>query len=151
MCKNCRRYGNSIAECRQKQQDNQNKPQNKSFHQYMKKDQILPNKNNHTNNSSRIPLPNQSNYSRKQSHYNPNYRGRSPNKKVHKIFRKTYIVDQTVKIISIEIINQDQIQTDLSFRLIPVPIQILEKDIIQMIDLETLHIIEMQIIPTIGI
>ena len=42
-CNYCRRYGNSIAECRQKQQDNQNKPQmykepNKSFYQYMKKD-----------------------------------------------------------------------------------------------------------------
>ena len=42
-----RRYGHSIAECRQKQQDNQNKPQkykepNKSFYQYIKKDQNLP-------------------------------------------------------------------------------------------------------------
>ena len=26
-CNYCRRYGHSIAECRQKQQDNQNKPQ----------------------------------------------------------------------------------------------------------------------------
>ena len=48
-CNYCRRYGHSIAECRQKQQDNQNKPQkykeaNKSFYQYMKKDQNLPNK-----------------------------------------------------------------------------------------------------------
>ena len=123
--------------------NHKNREPNKSFHQYKKKDQILPNKNNHSNNSSRIPLPNHSNYSRKQSHYNPNYRGRSPNKKVHKIFRKTYIVDQTIEIISIEITNQDQIQTDLNFRLIPVPIQ--------MIDFENLHIIEMQIIPTIGI
>ena len=43
-CNYCRRYGHSIAECRQKQQDNQNKPQkykesNKSFYQYTKKDQ----------------------------------------------------------------------------------------------------------------
>ena len=71
-CKFCRRYGHSIAECRQKQQDNQNKPQkykepNKSFYQYMKKDQNLPNKNIHS-----------SNYSRNQSPYNSNYRGRSP-------------------------------------------------------------------------
>ena len=48
-CNYCRRYGHSIAECRQKQQDNQNKPQkhkepNKSFYQYMKKDQNLPKK-----------------------------------------------------------------------------------------------------------
>ena len=45
-CNYCRRYGHSIAECRQKQKDNQNKLQNyreanKSFHQYMKKDQNL--------------------------------------------------------------------------------------------------------------
>ena len=44
------RSGQSIAECRQKQQNNQNKLQkhrepNKSFYQYMKKDQNLPNKN----------------------------------------------------------------------------------------------------------
>ena len=43
-CNYCQRYAHSIAECRQKQQDNQNKPQkykepNKSFYQYMKKDQ----------------------------------------------------------------------------------------------------------------
>ena len=42
-CNYCRRYGHSISECRQKQQENQNKPQkhkelNKSFYQYMKKD-----------------------------------------------------------------------------------------------------------------
>ena len=48
-CNYCRRYGHSIAECRQKQQDNQNKPQkykkpNKPFYQYMKKDQNLPKK-----------------------------------------------------------------------------------------------------------
>ena len=67
-CNYCRRYGHSIAECRQKQQHNQNKPQkykepNKSFYQYMKKDQNLPNKNIHSNNSSEKPLPNISNRS----------------------------------------------------------------------------------------
>ena len=65
-CNYCRRYGHSIAECRQKQQDNQNKPQkykepNKSFYQYMNKDQNLPNKYIHSNNSPRKPLPNSSN------------------------------------------------------------------------------------------
>ena len=45
----CRRYGHSIFECRQKQQDNQNKPQkhkepNKSFYQYMKKTKIYQTK-----------------------------------------------------------------------------------------------------------
>ena len=64
----CRRYGYSIAECRQKQQNNQKyREPSKSFHRYMKKDQNLPNKNNHSNNSSGKPLPNNSNYSRQQS------------------------------------------------------------------------------------
>ena len=82
-CNYCRRYGHSIAECRQKQQDNQNKPQkhkepNKSFYQYMKKDQNLPNKKIHSNNSSGKPLPGNSNFSRNKSPYNSSYRGRSP-------------------------------------------------------------------------
>ena len=82
-CNYCRRYGHSISECRQKQQDNQNKPQkhkeqNKSFYQYMKKDQNLPNKNLYSNNSSGKPLPSNSNYTRNQSPYNSSYRGRSP-------------------------------------------------------------------------
>ena len=74
-CNYCRRYGHSISECRQKQQDNQNKPQkykepNKSFYQYMKKDQNLPNKNVYSNNSSRKPLPSNTNYTRNQSPHN---------------------------------------------------------------------------------
>ena len=48
-CNYCQRYGHSIAECRQKQQDNQNKPQKykepkKSIYQHLKKDQNLPKK-----------------------------------------------------------------------------------------------------------
>ena len=82
-CNYCQRYGYSISECRQKQQDSQNKPQkhketNKSFYQYMKKDQNLPNKNKYSNNSSGKPLPSNSNYTRNQSPYNSSYRGRSP-------------------------------------------------------------------------
>ena len=85
-CNSCRRYGHSIAEQRQKQKDNQNKPQkykepNNSFYQYMNKDQNLPNKNNHDKNSSRKPPSISSNYSRNQSTYNSNYRGRSPNQR----------------------------------------------------------------------
>ena len=85
-CNYCRRYGHSISECRQKQQDNQNKPQkykepNKSFYQYMKKDQNLPNKNVYSNNSSKKPLPNNTNYTRNQSPYNSSYRGRSPERR----------------------------------------------------------------------
>ena len=82
-CNYCRRYGHSISECRQKQQDNQNKPPKqkeptKSFYQYMKKDQNLPNKNIYSNNGSGKPLPSNQNYSRNQSPYNSSYRGRSP-------------------------------------------------------------------------
>ena len=44
----------------------------------MKKDQMLPNKNIHSNNSPRKPLPNGSNHSRNQSPYSSNYRVRSP-------------------------------------------------------------------------
>ena len=82
-CNYCRQHGHSISECRQKQQDNQNKPQkhkepNKAFYQYMKKAQNLPNKNIYSNNSSGKPLPSNSNYPRNQSPYNSSYRSRSP-------------------------------------------------------------------------
>ena len=85
-CNYCQRYGHSISECKQKQQDSQNKPQkykepNKSFYQYMKKDQNLPNKTVHSNNSSGKPLPNNTNYTRNQSPYNSSYRGRSPERR----------------------------------------------------------------------
>ena len=45
------------------------------------KDHNLPNRNIHSNNSSGKPPPNNSNYSRNQSPYNSNYRGRSPNQR----------------------------------------------------------------------
>ena len=82
-CNYCRRYVHSIFECRQKKQDNQNKPQkhkepNKSFYQYMRKDQNRPNKiyivvtvqENHFRTTQITP--------RNQSPYNSSYRGRSP-------------------------------------------------------------------------
>ena len=69
-------------------------------------------------------------------------------KEFHKISHKTYIVDQIVEKINIKIIIQDQIQinTDLTTN----PIQILEIEIIQIIDLETPHTIGIEIILTIG-
>ena len=114
-CNYCRRYANSIAEGRQKQQDNQNEPQkcrepNKSLHQFTKKDQNLPNKNIHSNNSSGTPLPNNSNYSRQQSPYNTKYRGQPPTKEIYRISHKVDIVDQIVEIVNIQITIQDQIQ-----------------------------------------
>ena len=68
-CNYCRRCGHSISACRQKQKDNQNKPQkhkepSKSFSQYMKKDQNLPNKNIYSNNSSGSRSNSRNNYPR---------------------------------------------------------------------------------------
>ena len=62
------------------------------------------------------------------------------NKDIHEVSHKTDIVDQIVEIVKIEITIQDQIQTNLNLCLMPVPIQMLEIEIIQIIDLETLHI-----------
>ena len=154
-CNYCRRYGHIIAECRKKQQDNQNKPQkykepNKSFYQYMKKDQNLPNKNIQSNNSSGKPLPNNSNYSRNQSPIILIIEVDHQNKEIHKIFHKIDIVDQIAKIISIEKTIHDQIQLEQNF-LIAVHIQILGIDTIQTIDHETHHKIETETIQTIGI
>ena len=70
-------------------------------------------------------------------------------KENHQFSHKTGIVNHIVEIVNIEINIQDQIQVNLNFCLIPVPIQILRKEIIQKIDLETLHTIDIEIIPTI--
>ena len=75
----------------QKKQDNQNKPQKhretkKSFYQYKKKDQNLPNKNVHCNNKSGKPLPDNYNTSRQQPPYRYSYRGRSLNQSISKKF-----------------------------------------------------------------
>ena len=87
-CNYCRKYGYSIAECRQKQQDNRSPPQkyrerNMSYYQYMKKDQNLPNK------SSGKPLPDNYNTSRQQSSYRNNYRGKSPDQRSSRNFSKS--------------------------------------------------------------
>ena len=61
----------------------------KSFYQYMKKDQGVPNKNNLSNNGSRKPLPDKYNTSRQQPPYRNNYRGTSPDRRFHEISHKT--------------------------------------------------------------
>ena len=102
-CNYCRRYGHSIAECRQKQQDNQNKPQkhkepSKSFYPYIKKRSKSTKQKIYSNNSSRKPHQSNSNYPRNQSLYNSSYRGRSPEKKIHEISHKIDIADRIAKI-----------------------------------------------------
>ena len=85
-CNYCRKYGQSIAECKQKQQDNLKKPQKHkepkiSFYQYMKEDQSLPKKNIRSNNSSGKALPNNYIFCRQQSPYRNNYGARSPDRR----------------------------------------------------------------------
>ena len=73
------------------------------------------------------------------------------NKEIHEISHKIDIVDQIVKLISIETTIHDQIQSEENICLITVPIQILGIDTIQTIDHETHHTIETETIQTIGI
>ena len=117
----------------------------------MKKDQNLPNKNFHSNNSSgsrfhitQITLDNNHLKIRtiEEDHQI---------KETHEISHKTDVVDQIVEIVNIEMTIQDQTQTNLKFRLMPVPIQTLQIEIIQIIDLETLHLIEIVSILIVGI
>ena len=69
---------------------------------------------------------------------------------IHEIRHKIDIVDHTVQITITEIIIHDQTQTPRITRLIPVPIHTLGIDTIQMIEKETHHTIDTEIIPTIG-
>ena len=138
------KIGVTIAECRKKP-DNQNKAQKyrepkRPFYQYMEKDQNLPTKNIHsTNNSVKLLLKNYKNF-RQQSPYRNNYRGRSPSRRnSQNRYSRSY-----TQIIKIEIISQDQTQTEVINRttIEIIPIQFLEIDNIQTIDQETFHIIE---------
>ena len=71
------------------------------------------------------------------------------NKEIHEVSHKIDIVDQLVKMISIETIIHNQIQKDENFRLISVPTQTLGTDTFKTIDHETHLTIETGIIPTI--
>ena len=141
-CNYCRRYGHSISECRQKQQDNQNKPQkykepNKSFYQYMKKDQNLPNKMYTAtivpeNHSRTIQIIQEINH-----HITQVIEEDHQNEETHKIRHKITTIDQIV-----EITTPDLIQTQHSLFLDLIPNQ--EIDTIQTINHETHHIIEIE-------
>ena len=153
-CNYCRRYGHSNAECRQKQQDNRNKPQkhkepSKSFDQYMKKNKNLPNKKyiviilqeNHFEVTQITQETNQ--------HITQIIEVDRPNKEIHEISHKIDIVDRIDKISKITI--HDRIQSQQNLFLHPVPIQTQGIDIIPMIDHETHHTTELETIHTIGI
>ena len=141
-CNYYRRYGHSISECRQKQQDNQNKPQkykepNKSFYQYMKKDQNLPNKNVYSNKSSGKPHPNNTNYTGINHRITQVIEEDHQNEEIHRILHKIIIIDQIVKITT-----RDQIQTQQNLFLDPIPNQTQEINTIQTINHEIHHITE---------
>ena len=146
----CRRYGHSISECRQKQQDNQNKPQkykepNKSFYQYMKKDQNLPNKNIFTatkvqeNHFRTIPITREINH-----HITQVIEEDHQNEEIHKILHKIILIDQIV-----EITNPDRIQIQHNLFLDLIPNK--GMNTIQTINHETHHIIETETIQIIAI
>ena len=149
-CNYCRRYGHSIAECSEKQQDNQNIPQkyrepNKTFYQYLKKVQLLPNKDIHSKNSSGKLLPKFCIFSQ-HNHLTDLLNEDDLQIEIHETPHKIDTIDQTVEVINIETTTQDQILNQLNVCLMPVPVQILEIEIIR---IETLHLIDKEIIQTI--
>ena len=105
-----------ISECRQKQQDNQNKPRkqkepNKSFYQYMKKDQnqtktyiVIIALENHFQTIQIILGINH--------HITLVIEVDQPNKEFHEISHKTDTIDRTV-----ETTIHDQIQTQIPLEL----------------------------------
>ena len=102
-CNYCRRYGHSISECRQKQQDNQNKPQkhtepNKSFYQYMKKIKIYQTKiyivtTVQENHFRTTPTTQEINH-----HITQVIEEDHQTEEIHKILHKIIIIDQIVEI-----------------------------------------------------
>ena len=156
VCNYCQRYGRRIAECRQKQQDTKNKPQkytepNKSFHQYMKKNQNLPNKNVHSNDSSGTSHSNSSNYSRKQSPYNSNYRGRSPEQRNSRNFSQKRYSRSNSRNIQYRNNYWRSNSNRPEYLFIPVPTQTLGIDTVPTIDQEIHRTIDTEIFPTIEI
>ena len=153
-CNYCRRYGHSISECRQKQQDNQNKPQkykepNKSFYQYMKKDQNLPN-NMYTattvqeNHFRTIPITRELNH-----HITQVIEEDHQNEEIHIIRHKIITIDQIVEITTPD---QIRIQHNLFLDLIPNQgintIQTISHETHHIIEIETTPIIEIEVIQT---
>ena len=113
-CNFCRRCKHSIAECRQKQQDNQNKPQKykepiKSLYQYIKKTKFYRTK------TYIVTTALVNHFQIIQNTQETNHpiilviEVDQQNKEIHEISHKIDIVDQIVKTISMEITIQDHI------------------------------------------
>ena len=108
-CNYCQRYGHSIAECIQKQQDNQNKPKQNIenptnlFINTRRKDEIYPIKTFIASivqdNSFQItPTTLDNNHLIKQNIEDDHH-----TKEIHRIFRKIDIVDHRVEIVNIKL------------------------------------------------
>ena len=107
----------------------------------MKKDQNLPNKNVHSNNSSGKPLPDKYNNSRHGLPYRSIFIDVNLQiKEIHEISHRIDKVDLTVKMTSIETTTQDQIQIEVIIQ-INIEIQFLGIYIIGTTVLETFYII----------
>ena len=125
-CNFCRRYGHSISEFRQKQQDNQKNRKNienprNHFINTRRKIKFYPTKTFivitiQKNHFQITPITEDNNHPIiriiEDDHHT---------KENHEISHKTDIVDRIAEIVSIKITIQNQIQTNLNFRLMPVP------------------------------
>ena len=137
----------------------QNKPQkhkepNKSFYQYMKKDQNLPNKKIYSNNSSGKPLPNNTNYTRNQSPYNSSYRGRSPERRnTQNSSQNNYNRSNSRNNYSRSNSNATQFVSRSSSQSNPrnKTIPIINHETHHTTEIESIHIIEIEVIRTIEI
>ena len=102
----CRRYGNSIAECRQKKQKNQNKLQkqgepNNFLNQFTKKGQILPMKSIHSKKKAQENPFQTTTLILDNNHFTEIiFAEVLQTEEVHKIFGKIDIADQIVGTIS---------------------------------------------------
>ena len=154
-CNYCRRYGHSISECRQKQQDNQNKPQkykepNKSFYQYMKKRSKSTEQNSLQQQQFRKTTPEQYKLYKKVNHHITQVIEEDhQSEETRIIHHKITTIDQIVEITTPDHI---QIHNDLFLDLIPnqeiIIIQTINHEIHHTIGIETTQIIGIEVIQT---
>ena len=157
-CNYCRRYGHSISECRQKQQDSQNKPQkykepNKSFYQYMKKRSKSTKQKCIQQQQFRKTTPEQYKlYKKINLHITQVIEEDHQNEETRIIHHKITTIDRIVEITTPD---QIQIHNDLFLDLIPnqaiTTIQTTNHEIHHTIGIETTPIIEIEVIQTIEI
>ena len=126
----------------QKTKPQKHKEPNKSFYQYMKKDQNLPNKK-YSNNSSGKPLRSNSNYTINQSPFNSiDERGNTLNPSQNRCNRSNSQNNQN---------NYSRSNSNTTQYNTIDTIPIINHEIHRTIEIETIHIIEIEVIQTIEI